>query len=634
MLQRIHDTVGTWVAVLVLGLITAGFVFWRADYGGGGQAPYAAKVNGENISTSEFDRALQTRQNQYQQQYKIELTEDMRRELRRSVLESMVREEVMKQRVEDEHYRVSDARVAELIRSAPAFQVDGQFNRDVYEGLLRNNGLTPAGFEASQRQGMELAELEAGIADSTFLTPAEFRRFIELNNQRREIAYALFDVDAFLASATIDEAAIAAHYESNKASYKTTETVDLEYVELSVADIAEKVTVTDDALRAFYEQERERFQTTEDRHASHILIAVQNGDEQAARAKADSVEARLRNGENFAAVAKEVSDDAGTKAQGGDLGWMSRGTGGAFEDALFALKAPGDVSEPVKSEFGFHIIRLDELRPGEEQPFEAVRDQLDMEYRTREAEREFDERANKLQELAFDAYNELATVATEMQVPVKTLKDFPRTGNPAIFENSAPVVQAAFGEEVVDSGRNSELVQLAPDRVLVLRVTAHRVPETQPLEAVHDRIKDQLTHARAQELAEAAAQAFLKDLDGGIDPMQAALAHNGTWHPPALVERNDGGVPPEVITAAFALPKDQVDGAKRQEAALADGGHAVFMVSKVETGQPANIPQSERDQRQQGLAQQSALAELTSYEGSLREQATVRIPDEILNPAY
>jgi peptidyl-prolyl cis-trans isomerase D len=364
------------------------------------------------------------------------------------------------------------------------------------------------------------------------------------------------------------------------------------------------------------------------------LIAVQNGDEQAARAKADSVEARLRNGENFAAVAKEVSDDAGTKAQGGDLGWMSRGTGGAFEDALFALKAPGDVSEPVKSEFGFHIIRLDELRPGEEQPFEAVRDQLDMEYRTREAEREFDERANKLQELAFDAYNELATVATEMQVPVKTLKDFPRTGNPAIFENSAPVVQAAFGEEVVDSGRNSELVQLAPDRVLVLRVTAHRVPETQPLEAVHDRIKEQLTHAKAQELAEGAAQAFLKDLDGGIDPMQAALAHNGTWHPPALVERNDGGVPPEVITAAFALPKDQVDGAKRQEAALADGGHAVFMVSKVETGQPANIPQSERDQRQQGLAQQSALAELTSYEGSLREQATVRIPVEILNPAY
>jgi len=166
------------------------------------------------------------------------------------------------------------------------------------------------------------------IADSTFLTPAEFRRYIELASQRREIAFALFDVEAFVASAAVDEAAVAAHYESNKDSYKTAETVDLEYVELAVADIADKVAVTDDAVRALYEQERERFQTVEDRHARHILIAVQGNDEEAARAKAEGVAARVRNGADFAAVAKEASDDAGTKAQGGDLGWMSRGQGG------------------------------------------------------------------------------------------------------------------------------------------------------------------------------------------------------------------------------------------------------------------------------------------------------------------
>ncbi|HEX5048877.1 MAG TPA: SurA N-terminal domain-containing protein [Gammaproteobacteria bacterium] len=633
MLQRIHDTVGTWVAVLVLGLITAGFVFWRADYGGVGRATYAAKVNGESVSIDEFDRELQARQNQFQQQYRTELTDDMRKELRRSVVERMVNDEVLKQRVEQQHYRVSDERLSDWIRSVPAFQVDGQYDDNVAMGLLRNQGINPEAFKASQRQSMEVLELQAGIADSTFLTPAEFRRYIELASQRREIAYGLFAIDAFLATATVDEAAIAAHYESNKDSYKTTETVDFEYVDLSVADIAAKISVTDDDLRTLYEQERERFQTVEDRHARHILIAVQGDDEAAARAKAESAEARLRNGEDFAAVAKDMSDDAGTKAQGGDLGWMSRGDGGPFEDALFGLKV-GEVSAPVRSDFGFHIIRLDELRPGQEQPFESVRDQLASEYRTREAEREFDRRANKLTERAFDAYNELATVATEMDVPLKTAKDFPRTGDPALFENSAPVVQAAFADETVDSGRNSQLVELAPDRAMVLRVTAHRLPEVEPLEKVHDRIKEQLTRARAQELAEAAAQAFLQDLEQGKDPAQAAAAHSGVWHAPAFVERGAGDVPAEVLSAAFALPRDQVNGAKHQEAALADGGHAVFMVSKVEPGEATSVPQDERDQRQQDLAQQSALAELTSYAGNLRRQATVTIPPEVLTPTY
>jgi|SRR5882672_492036 len=633
MLQRIHDSIGPWIAVLLLGLVTAGFVFWRADFGGAGRASYAAKVNGQTLSITEFDRELQVRQNQFQQQYKTEISEDMRKELRRGVLDRMVREAVMQQRVAEQHYRVSDARVIDSIRSASVFQVNGQFSKDVYQGLLQNQGFTPAGFEASQRESMELAELQAGIADSTFLTPAEFRRYIELASQRREIAFALFDVEAFVASAAVDEAAVAAHYESNKDSYKTAETVDLEYVELAVADIADKVAVTDDAVRALYEQERERFQTVEDRHARHILIAVQGNDEEAARAKAEGVAARVRNGADFAAVAKEASDDAGTKAQGGDLGWMSRGQGGPFEDALFALKV-GEVSAPVRSEFGFHVIRFDELRPGQEQPFESVREELATEYRTREAEREFNERANKLAERAFDAYNELATVAAEMQLQVKTVAGFPRTGNPAIFQNGAPVVQAAFGDDVVDSGRNSQVVELAPDRVLVLRVTAHRVPEIEPLEAVHDRIKEQLTRARAQELAEAAAHAFLHDLEQGLDAAQAATAHHGVWHPPALIERRDDVVPTEVLNAAFALPKDQASSAKRQEAALAGGGHAVFMVSKVEAGEPTSVPQSERDQRQQDLAEQSALAELTSYAANLRRQASVTIPDEVLNPTY
>ena len=190
MLQRIHDSLGRWVAALVLGLVSAGFIFWGVQRGSLGTASFAAKVNGEDITISEFDRALQNRQSEYQRLYRSELTEDLRRQLRRSVIDDMVRATALKQRVDAQGYRASNERVTQSIRDISAFQVDGKFSLDVYRGLLANQGLTPTGFEALQREDLEAQDLQNGIVDSTFLTPAEFRRYIELYNQRRELAYA------------------------------------------------------------------------------------------------------------------------------------------------------------------------------------------------------------------------------------------------------------------------------------------------------------------------------------------------------------------------------------------------------------------------------------------------------------
>jgi peptidyl-prolyl cis-trans isomerase D len=635
MLQRIHDSWARWILIILLGFICLGFVFWRADFAGTGTATFAAKVNGENLSVAEFDRELQGRQNQYQQLYRTELDEDMRREMRRSVIESMVSDAVLRQRVEERGYRVSDARVIDAIRAISAFQVDGQFSKQVYDSLLTNQGLTPTGFEELQRESLEVRDLQAGIAESTFLTPAEFRRYIELFNQRREIGYASFPVEGFVGQVTIDDATISAHYDSNQASYQTNEAVDLEYVELALADIAAGINVTDEDVRAAYDDEPDRFQTSEERRARHILLAVEDGDDEAARVKAEGLVQRLRNGEDFAALASEFSTDAGTKALGGDLGWIGRGMlVGPFEDALFEMQT-GELRGPVRSDFGYHVIRLDELRAGTTQPFDAVREELASELRTRRAEQQFYDRANELGEKAFDAYNELATVAAEMQLPVKTLAGFPRTGDSAAFTNSAAVVQAAFDAEVLESGKNSALVELADDHVVVLRVTAHHVPTVKPLADVHDQIKTELTRARAEELSESAAKEFLDGVaQPGADPAALAAAHNGTWFPPAWVERTDASVPTEVLAAAFALQKPAAGTVAREQVALANGSHTVLVLSNVQPGSPETVAQAERDQRQRQLADQSAYAELTSYIGTLREQATVRIPDEILNPQF
>jgi len=635
MLQKIHDTFGKVVVVVILGLIAVTFIFWgtsSSDFSVTG-ATFAAKVNGENIPMLEFDRALQQRQNQYQQIYRSELPEDVRRELRRTVIEQLVQDRTLKQRVEEQGYRASNERVSQAIRDIAAFQVDGQFNFQQYQGLLANNAISPAMFEAEQRDELEVGDLQQGIAMSSFLTPAEFRRYIELYNQQREVAYALFTIDAFSENVTIDDAAIASRYENNKTSYQTAESIDLEYIELAMADIAAGVQVTEEQLRATYEMERDRFETPEQRRAEHILIEIPEGQEDAARAKAEAIVVRLRVGEDFAAVAAAESADAGTKAQGGELGWISRGgfLVGPFEDALYALQV-GGISDPVKTDAGFHIIRLAEVRAGAVQPFEAVRDEIAAELKTREAENEFYDRANKLGEEAFDAYDKLQPVADATGLPIKTVMGFPRTGDQAVFENSAAVVQAAFMEEIVDSGRNTELVELAEDHVLVLRVKEHHVPTTKPLEEVRDQVREELVRERAQQLAEEAAAAFLADIEKGGDPAASAAAHDGVWSAAMWIARTDAAAPTEVLSTAFGMPKTDASAPQRQSVALASGGQAVIIMTGVKAGEPESMTAEEREQRRQQLANQAARAELTGYVGNLRSAATVRIPDAVLNP--
>jgi peptidyl-prolyl cis-trans isomerase D len=632
MLQRIHDSMARWVIVIVLGLIAFSFIFWGVDFGLTGASTFAAKVNGEDVPLIEFEQELQNRQNQYQQLYRTDLSEDIRREMRRAVVEDLVRDAALKQRVEEQGYRASDERVSASIREVAAFQVNGEFSLDVYRGLLANQGLTPTAFETLQRESLEVRDLQQGIVDSTFYTPAEFRRYIELYNQRRELAYAVFQPDAYRAGVTIDDAAVLAHYESNQASYQTVESVDLEYIELALADIAAGIEITEEDLRAAYDEERQRFETAEERRTRHILIEVQDGNEDAARAAAEAAAARIRNGEDFAAVAAEVSADAGTKAQGGDLGWVGRGAlVGPFEDALYMLQV-GEISEPVRSDFGYHVIRVDEIRAGEQQPFEAVREELLAETRTRRAENDFYDLANRLGDAAFDAYDELASVAQSMDLPLKNAAGFPRTGDNALFTNSAAVVQAAFAEEIVDSGRNSALIELADDHVLVLRVVEHHLPATRPLDEVREQIREDLVRQRAEELAEEAARGFLAEVAAGGDAAELAAARGAEWHPATWVERTDASVPTEVLAAAFGIPRAAVTGPQRELVALSSGGQAVIVVTGVQLGEPASMTQDERDQRQRQLADQAARAELTGYAGNVRRNAVVRIPDDVLEP--
>lgn len=628
MLRQLREGIGRWIAGVILALIAVTFIFWGIDFNMA-VPTFAARVNGEEIPIGDFERALQIQQAQLADLYRVEFTEDLQLEIRRTVIERLVRNEALLQRVEAAGYGVTDAQVVASIRNLPEFQVDGEFSMDLYRARLLSQGIPQTLFEAMQRDQLELIELQTGIANSAFYTPTEYRRYIELSRQQREIGYASFAAAGFVDRVEVTDEQVAEHYEANRSQYMTEESVDLEYIELAASDLETDVEVTDEALREYYEQEQARFTTEEQRRARHILFTGDDAEQRAERALE-----RLNAGEDFAALATELSDDPGTQSQGGDLGWVGRGLlVGPFEDALYEMEV-GAVAGPVETSFGYHLIKLEELRAGEVQPFEQVRDELAEEYRQNESDGLFYSRATELTERAFDAYDELATVATQLEMPLETFAGFTRSGSASPFENNAPVVQAAFSPEVLEQGQNSGPIELADDHVLVLRVAGHHLPEEQPLEAVRDEVREALILDEAQRLAADAAQAFIGAYAAEADPAALAASLGGEWHAPTWVMRTDATLPSQVVATAFRLARPAPDAPTLEPVPLASGDFAVLILTGVRPGDVEAVAETERDTIGRQLTDQAAMFELTGYAGEIRDDATVRIPDQILNPTY
>ena len=635
MLHVFRESFGKYVAIAILGLIGVTFIFFGIDFSVT-RSPFAAKVNRTEIPMASFDQELLQFQTQYQDLYRIELTDDLRRELRRTVVDQLVLRESLRQHASKAGYYVSDAKLAESIRDIEAFQIGGEFSPDSYRARLQQNGLTPAQFEASQREALVLAEFQAGLTASAFLTPAEFRRYIELTNQRREIGYATFEAASFIQEPELDDAEIQAFFDASPGRFMTPESVDIEYVSLELRTVANTIEISDDDLRAYYEEVQDRFETTEERSVSHILITVDGDDYQSAEDEAQSVLERLAAGESFEALVEEVSDDGGTRNAGGSLGWIARGVlTGPFEDALFAMEQ-GAIEGPVETEFGYHILRLDELRSGQVQAFETVREDLREELSTDQANTLFFDQANALRQAAFDAYDALAPAAESQGLELVSIDGFERSGRPDLFPDGVAVVDRVFSEEAIVSGRNSDLLELSEDHVVIVRVREHHEPQPRPIDDVRDEIAAELRFDAAQTLAADAAREFFSALEASAEEDPAALAeeHRGTWVEPQWVGRADPDVPPELLASVFADSPGSIANGSTREVTLQTGDIAVVMISGVEVGDPEAIAVAERDQRQRLLAEQTAQLEAAAYAANVRDEATVRIPDEVLDPDF
>jgi len=629
MLQWINDRMKVigWIFILPLALV---FAVWgvhgivdfttRQDKG--------LRVNGEDVNLERLRQAYQEQLVQLNRLYPDEVPADVRKATQDHVVEQFVNTALLNQRVKELNYVVSDKDVVDSIARYQGFQVGGKFNKDAYYALLRAQGYTPEKFEAEQREMLKVRALESGLYVSSFATPLEIAREAAIRGEERELAVAIVPLAKYLGSAKPDEAAVKAYYEAHKAEFRTPDTVHLAYVALKVADAAREVQVDDAALKAYYDTVKERYIEPEQRRARHILI---QGQDAAARKKAEEVYAlATKPGADFAALAKQYSQDAGSAPQGGDLGFAERSFFvGPFADAVFSMH-PGDVRGPVQTTFGWHVIKLEEIQPGKSKALEEVRADIEREYRKSEAERRYGERQEKLEQLAFENSGALEPVAKALGLKVEEIPAFYKGLPDNELAANPKVLQAAFSADVL-GGQNSRPIELAPGDVVVIRASDRHPPEDQPLEAV----RAKATEGARRELAArevGAAAARIAGAVGAGEKWDAALRAVGTvataksatpeqlrFEPAKFVGRGGEGIAPEVLREAFKVKPPAAGSSATGTVRLANGDVAAFAVTGVRPGTVKAGGEAER----RALGTAAADAEFTAYLDALRAHASV-----------
>jgi peptidyl-prolyl cis-trans isomerase D len=625
MLQNIRDKISGWFATVFLGAIAVVFVFWGIRFESSVEKS-AATVNGDAIPLPVVRKAWQDRQSQLQQQLRAELPEALVKSEQRKLLDEYISRELAVQRAHQMGYRIGDAELAETIYSIPALQVDGKFSRDRYAALLREQGRTETQFEEEFRRDLETSQLRGGIGVSAFMTPGELRRRVALEGETRDVEFAVIPAAAYQQSIAVTPEQAAAWYEKHKAEFKTPETVSLQYLALNVADVAAAVQVTEAGLRKYYDQVApERFTDAERRHGRHILVEA-GSDDAAALKKAEQLAARARAGEDFAKLASENSDDPGSKAAGGDLGWAGREQFvKPFSDALFDMK-PGEIRGPVKTQFGYHVIRLDEVQPLRQRSFEDVRAEVEADYRKEQAQSAFYEKSQQLADESFAALSELDSVGKKLGLPVQTVDGYTRKGG-GVFGADRKVIDAVFSDDVLEQRQNSPAISLGDDRVVVVRVTDHKLPAQRTLADVQADVEAALRQQGARAAAAAAAASASTRLAAGEALASVVIPEAQATPRQSIGRAGADGVPAEIVKAAFLAGRPQGGKVSAGTTVLPNGDAAVFAVSAVRVGGVAATPEEQTTQLRDVVGrgvQESALAEYSAYSAELQRTAKIK----------
>ena len=651
MLQKLRDKSSGWIATTIIVLLMIPFLFViDASYLGGVGANSVARVQAPpswwrsapsfwpvstlwrnaDITTEDFrvrfEQARMAAREQQGDAFDPRQFESI--ENKRAVLDQLIDEQVVRLAADEAGIVIGDAAVAAYIQQIPAFQRDGKFDPDQYRLALAQGGVarTPAAFDALVRDSLKQSVIPSALERSGFVTPGEADRLFKLLGQTRDVELVVLDRIA-PDTAAVTEEQVTQWYASHGDDFRQPEQVSVEYVEVLASALPAPAAADEATLRARYEAEKARFVAPEQRRAAHILITP-GADRDAARAKAAALAEQARAGGDFAALARANSEDPGSKDQGGDLGWVERGVMvGAFEEALFAMAA-GEVRGPVETDFGFHVLKLDQVQGGQGKPFEEVREQLAAEQQQADAEAAFADLSGKLVDEVYRNPTALAPAAQSVGLEVKTAGPYSRDTAEGVLAHPQ-LLRLAFSEVLVADGTVSDPVEVAPGHTVLLRVSAHQAEAAQPLEQV----REQVVAAVAADVAGKAMQAKAAELIAqvGAGTLADAAAKQGLQAQALAALPRGVPVPGEAANAAIFRAAPPVDGKPvHGTVELDDGRHAVYALTKVTPGDVAQVPEAQRSMLTQQLSQIDGNYAAEAYIRGMRERFKIQVREDQL----
>ncbi|MEL4237790.1 peptidylprolyl isomerase [Shewanella xiamenensis] len=620
MLEKIRDGSQGVIAKGILVLVILSFAFAGvSSYLGSTSDVPAAEVNGDKITKAELEQAYQSERARMEQQLgemfaALSADERYLESIKQSVLERLVADKLIDQAAAAMGLRVSDEQIIAAIKSEPAFQTDGKFDNDRYQAILRQLGYQPQTFRSMMRVDMTRRQLTAALVGTEFVLPGEAKQLAELQGQTRDIRYLVVDSAPYLANASVTDEQVKNYYDANQGQFMSPEKVSLEYVELNAADFAKDSKVTEEEAQAYYDEHKTQYVSNEKRLAAHILIAP-GSDEAAAKAKAEDLAKQLDNGADFAELAKANSEDTLSAEQGGKLDWFEPGVmDPSFDAALFALQK-GQHSAVVKTDFGFHIIKLLDVQPGTTVPFADVKTKIVAQLQEKKAVDQFYSLQSKLADTSYEVPDTLAETAKVVGVEIKTTPLFSRDDVPAAL-NKPDVVKAAFSDSVMRQGLNSEVIELEPNHVVVIRMKEHHDAGTMPLAEVKADIAERLKQDQANAAARAKAEELMAQVKAGAADVSLIAK--------AKLGRGAQDLDAAIVTKTFQMPTPSA--APVVDTVALANGYAVIALDKV------NAAESVSDELVNALKQRlNAQYSEADYRGlieSLKANAKIHYPVE------
>lgn len=587
MLQAINDRIKGWLGALVIIMITIPFAFWGIEsYIGGGGKEYAAVVNDEEIPVYQFENAYSNQLARLNQQFGSALPFS-NQQIKEQVLDQLINAVVLEENTYTSGYRISDQ---DLKRSvATLFSRDGKFDRDYFENVVASNNMTVSQYESTLRSELRVLQKQNAIRSTTIMTDEEARQLAALQQQQRDIRIIKFSTDADSTDIVVTDEEVEAYYSSNPERYMKPERVSVEYIEITSDELAGSIEVDEEKVAQMYEDYKQTLLAKEERKARHILIQTGSSEEKSKEAsmpKIEELQKRLDAGESFETLAREYSDDPGSAQEDGDLGWVAVGDMvKPFEDALFSLNK-GEISGVVETQFGLHLIKLEDVRTPEVKTLAEMHVEFEKELKQDVLSSMFYDISEDMAVTAYENPDSLDSVVDAVnKQPAKT-ELFTRDAGTGIAENQK-FRNAAFASSVIEEGLNSDIIELSPDHVAVLRLLKHEPASMKPLETVKAEIENSLRMKKAHDKTMAAAEEAKSRISSG-ETADNVLSENQRVEDYGALKRADvGKVDPMIVEATFRMPHPEDDKPSTRVVNMVTGDIALVLLDKVTT--PAEV---------------------------------------------